>query len=281
MQNKISSILLFSLFVLVAGVARVYAQEATESGDVLPTPALLTVPKSTSEEKLDLYREQITAYRTSEDVFRVNKQQYFNLNTLASLEKAVTSTRDTLLARSKVLVTYLELIEERLTATQGIDLDKKEKALADIESQLTILLEHQDAILLSTDRDALLAVTTSFYSNRELLDHTIYQGLTLIAIGNIQTVNDKAEALLEDIKIEHGKEKVSALVTAKRERAYTETTKHIEDTNTDIRAVLLQQFKKEDKLFTKANYSQIIDALDVPYITATKTLGFLQELLTQ
>ncbi len=271
MQKKqITSVLILAIF-LVASVT-VSAQEATTSAGILP--------KSTGAEKLELYREQIGLYRTSEDVFKVNKQQYFNLNTLSSLEKAVTSTRDTTLARSEVLITYLELISEKLTATQGIDLDKKDKALADLKSQLEVLLKHQDATLLSTDRDALRAVATDFYLNKELLDHAIYQALVLISIGNIQTVNDKAEALLEDVKLEHGKEKVSSLITAKRERAYTETTKHIDDTNLEIRDIYMQQFKKGDKLFTKANYSQIADALDVPYITSTKTLGFLQELLS-
>ena len=231
-------------------------------------------------EKQALYREQIGVYRDAERMFDVSKEQYIKLGTLASLEEAVSNTRNALLARSKVLITYLELLRDELANQHGVNLTEKDDALERLDTQLLFLKEHQDAVLLANDRDQLLLVVTTFAEQQDLVEDAVYRARTLVAIGKVQTVNDKAAALLSDIKIRQGQDEVTSLVVAKRERAYDEITKHVASTEQEVLVIIEDTYKRGSGEFDTSKFTQITKDLSDPYVTAQKTLGFLQELLT-
>ena len=260
-------LLLATLFVFVLSPQSAFAQSSVVS----PTDA---------EQKMQLYRDQISVYRDAERTFDVSKGQYIKLQTLASLEEAVLGTRNVLLARSKVLIQYFELLHDELSAQHGVNLQEKEEVLSRLKNQLTYLQQHQDQVLLANDRDALAAVVLDFDEHQELLEDAVYRARTLTAIGKVQTVNDKARALLEDIKKEHAKEPVNTSISAQRDRAYAETTKHIDQTEAEILEIMDSGYNRVANSFTKSRFNQILDDLSDPYVTAQKSLGFLKELLS-
>lgn len=226
------------------------------------------------------YRDEIGAYRDSERTFEVAREQYAKLGTLASLEQAVSGTRNVLLARSKVLITYLEILKNDLELQHGVNLAQKDEVLERLETQLAYLKKHQDAVLLANDRDAILAVVTDFELNAVAVEDAVYRARTLTAIGKVQTVNDKVRALLADIQKEHAKEETTSLIASRRERAYAETTKHIDDTEAALIKIIDEDYSRGGKLFNKSRFTQFSDQLSVPYVNAQKSLGFLEELLS-
>lgn len=227
-----------------------------------------------------LYRDEIGAYRDSDRTFQIAKEQYTKLGTLAALEQAVSGTRNVLLARSKVLITYLEILKNDLELQHGVHLVQKQEAIEKLQAQLAYLKTHQDAVLLANDRDAILAVVTDFKQNAPLVEDAAYRARTLMAIGKIQTVNDKAQKLLDDIAAEHAKEEATSLVVSRRERAYAETTKHINETEAALIKIVDQDYTRGNRPFTQSRFTQFSGELSAPYISAQKTLGFLKELLT-
>lgn len=247
---------------------------------VRPTQAQTLVPFGEDTAKQQLYREQIGSYRDAERTFEISKEQYFQLQTLAALEQAVSGTRNVLLARSKVLISYLEILHTELSLQHGINLQEKEDVLGRLEAQLEYLKAHQDQVLLANDREAVLAVVTGFKQNQIAIEDAVYRARTLIAVGKVQTVNDKARALLEDIKTEHAKEEVTSLVASKRDRAYAETQRHIDQTESAIIEIMQEDYARNTKSFNKSRFSQLTDMLTDPYVTAQKSLEFLEELLS-
>jgi len=267
MLKKLHSVSLITLIVFsffMSGTSSVHAQ---------------AVSFEDNEELQNLYRDEIGAYRDSERTFEVSKEQYFKLTTLKALEQAVSGTRNVLLARSKVLITYIEILKNELELQHGVNLVQKDAALELLSTQLTYLKSHQDAVLLANDRDAIASAVANFKENQPNIEDAVYRARTLIAIGKVQTVNDKARALLEDIKKEHAKEEVTSLVASKRDRAYTETTKHIDQTEAAVIKIIDQDYSRTTNQFNKSRFNQLSAELSEPYITAQKTLGFLDELL--
>lgn len=244
------------------------------------TQAQQPIPFIQDSDQQTLYRDQISAYRDAERTFEIAKEQYFQLQTLAALEQAVSGTRNVLLARSKVLITYLEILRNELQLQHGINLQEKEDVLSRLDTQLDYLKAHQDQVLLANDREAILAVVTGFDQNQVGIEDAMYRARTLVAVGKVQTVNDKAKALLDDIKSEHAKEEVTSLVTSRRDRAYAETQRHIDQTESELIALMQEDYARNTKLFNKSRYDQITDKLSDPYVTAQQSLEFLNELLS-
>ncbi|MCA9369247.1 MAG: hypothetical protein H6773_01760 [Pseudomonadales bacterium] len=242
-------------------------------------PRIVFAQSAVSEDTLQLYRDQISAYRDSERTFEVAKEQYFKLQTLASLEQAVSGTRNALLARTKVLTTYLTILRTELYAQHGINLTLKDDALERLDTQLAYLKTHEDAVLIANDRAAIATVVTDFSLKQLFIEDAVYRSRLLIEVGKVQTVNDKARTLLADIKKAHEAEKATSLVTAKRERAYTETSTHIEATEAALLELLSQKYTVE-KEFLKGQYTQQSKSINEPYVSAQKAIGFLEELLS-
>ena len=128
MKNKVLIVLL--LLLMVFGVSGVKAQETEKDGEATNSGIIFNKTNNTQKIKdlKILYRDQIEAYRNSEKEFVIAKSHYFNVQTLTALEEAVGATELAMDHRSKVLITYLELIGATLEDTAGVELALKEES---------------------------------------------------------------------------------------------------------------------------------------------------------
>ncbi len=83
------------------------------------------------------YRAQLESYRIEERAFRLAKQEYHQLQTLASLEKVITAWKAVSLARNQVLITYLMILDSEVMVSYGLD----EKVREQEHQMLTTLLD--------------------------------------------------------------------------------------------------------------------------------------------
>ena len=114
------------------------------------------------EELRILYRDQIEAYRKSDKEFNVAKTHYFNVETLRALEEVVSATEVAMFDRSKILITYLELLSATLDDASGIELTLKEESLKEIRSLIVNLQLHQEEIDLADDRGSVNILADKF-----------------------------------------------------------------------------------------------------------------------
>jgi hypothetical protein len=63
------------------------------------------------------YLTQLENYRRQEQSYLIAVNQYHQLNTLASQEVAVVETKKLLTMRADVLLTYIDILDERLNQT--------------------------------------------------------------------------------------------------------------------------------------------------------------------
>jgi len=271
-------IALLVLSLSVAGVGSVLAQNAPES----TAEAMLTSERETERiaQLRVLYRDEVEAYRNAEKAFTIAKTNFNQVQTLAALEEAVNATQKVMFERSRVMITYLELIDAVLIETKGIELDLKNQTHIELTGLINTLKIHQENIVVSKDRQAMVLLANEFEPISVDYQSEVYKTLSLVRIGKIQEVHDKAEIIKADIVKEHESQEVSSLVISRRERAYAEIERNFDAVNAGLADLnnLFTQGRREG--FSRSFYEKILEKLSPVYVQISRSLDHLDELIT-
>lgn len=269
-------------------VGQVSAQDATTTatpdGEIIvasPTPSLVPVDtvflKPQQSEQitalLTLYRDQVEKYSKSEREYRTSKAQFEKLTTLQSLEEAIVKTRQAMLDRDDVLITYTELVRAHLQDTQGIEITLKTASDKELETQILELKAHREKVLTSNDRDAIAARAQEFVPISKPIETRITTAVALISLGDLQAVHDKSRLIYAEIRAYHDENPASALREEERQRAYREVESQMENTRLNLESARL----KIDSAST-ANIRKDFSSL---YAADSKLLEYLEELLLE
>lgn len=229
---------------------------------------------------LKLYQDQVEQYRKLENEYKVAKGQFFNLNTLQSLEKAVVTTRQTLVSRDEVLITYCELLHASLEETEGVEVSQKSSALKSLEDQINSLKDHKKKSEETTDREGMLARADEFDTVVAPLEVRTHTTRALISLGELQAVYDKATLLFGEIKLFHREKTVSGIKQQERERAYREVDRALEVTGTRLAAIKDAIGAKEE--ITASRYDSVLGKeMSAVYAQNSQIIEFLNELVLE
>jgi len=253
-----------------------------DSESVISTDDILVRPRQTEEilRLRELYRDQVERYRTLEREFSVNKNQYAQLQTLQSLEKAVVSTREVLLIRGDVLITYFELMRASLEDTEGIDLVQKKEIIDKLIDHITVLKEHRTYLELTVTREGVAQRVAEYAAISQEFESTSYRALALITIGDIQTVYDKARILYDEVLLYHEENPVSVVKQQERNRAYTEASREIERIGLLLRDIR-QKYSGTAQL-KRDNYDRELgNTLNAAYGGTKQIVFYLRELFLE
>lgn len=263
--------------------------QTSDTTTPVPTPAATTVPVDTvfikpqdterATQILKLYQDQAEQYRTLEREYRIAKAQFFQLNTLQSLEEAVVATRKVMVSRDDVLISYCELLLANLRETEGIEISLKSKSISDLESQIQALKKHQAAAQETKDREGIDARAEEFSQITASLELRAYTALGLISTGRLQTIYDKSNILYGAIKEHHAENPVSALKQEERERAYREVDATLKEVNADLKTV--RDKVETEKIEAESYKSVLIKDLNKAYAGDSLIIDFLHELFVE
>lgn len=277
------AILIFSFFAFFGTVVLAQSENleavsvATESGSEIFTRERET---ERIRELRTLYRDQVEVYRNSEKAFTIAKTNYQQVQTLSALEEAVKATQTVMMDRSRVLVTYLELVDAVLTETNGVELDLKNQSHTELFGLINAIKIHQENIVISKDRQAMAFLADEFEPISVSYQSAVYKALSLIRIGKIQEVHDKAQIIETDIIAEHESQQVSDARTSKRERAYEEIERNFEEITAGL--VTLNElflFARREG-FSRGFYENILEDLSPVFAQISRSLDHLEELIT-
>lgn len=244
-----------------------------------------TEPSSqeSDQQKLDelnrLYTNQIEAYRTAEREYNIAKKQYLELKTLKLLEESVNSTKTALIARNNVLLTYLELHYFTLRNETGINLKYKDDAVKKLERQIDVLRKYGKNLEKITDRDELKVSTDEFQTIYPEVEATAYRSLTLMSLGRLQAIHDKAQGILKDMKKIDASEINPDFSEAKYNRALVETEKNLNNLRDQLKK-MNTNYEDDRKTFSKTSYEIFVEKLNTVYSDLFQIISYLNELLT-
>jgi hypothetical protein len=289
MRNLITVSLAVALLCGVAGApVVVMAQEATNAAEmaspdvVVNSDSVFTKPRQTEEilRLRELYQDQVERYTNLERTFLINKAQFEKLNTLQSLEEAIKSTREVMLVRTDVLITYFELMRASLDDTEGVELTEKEKNIDEMIGYINKLKSHREKVLTTSNREEISLRVDEFAALSLPFESTAYKSLALIRTGDIQTVFDKSEIIYKDVLAYHQTKSTTPLRQQERDRAYKEVNNAIEKSRSDLLFVRTEYAREKDLDRSSFN-STLSRSLNKAYSGTSQILSFLEELFVE
>lgn len=257
-----------SLFVLET----VYAQASPESSPELTvTPVNTTSTLNTLKET---YRGQLAEYRTAERTYQIAAQQYRELNTLVSLEAVLQAMKKAMILRDQVLITYLTILQTQLGQATGINLDQKTSLNDNLTNTNQLVSDHLQSTQGAETKEQIVAAASEFEVVGKQTETTSYLAQTILAIGRLQTVYDKATVLTDDLD----KNLVATTVDikqAERQRAIAEVKATLSNAKQEIEYLLSNQ----SQISTRATLQSALRNLNVIYQDLIRSLDYLDELL--
>lgn len=222
---------------------------------------------------------QLAEYRQSEQDFRILQGQYFQLNTLSSLEAAIQGTRSVQEKRNQVLGTYLALLTLELNNTAGIKLEYREYVITEIEALELALLRHTDQVRTSLDRVAIAKASSDFELTGQKVQQTIAFARSVLQLARYQALFDSTVSVLENIRTDDA-ETSEYLTTPQDERAFEQIITVMES----IEANLLEADTQVLKVITpmergRATSVSFDKVLSSNYGNFTQVYRYLDELL--
>jgi hypothetical protein len=271
---KRAQVLLTALAFLCALVSFVSAQETLIAPPTVPT----NIP--TNQNLMNLqgqYFSLIDQYRDQEQKYIVAKNQYLQLNTLASQELAVKETRTLLTLRADIFLVYIDILNEELSQGKGIPLENKNPE----QIALTLLKEkvrvHRTNTESALDRFALDQESTNFFPTVKDLESHTYYTLSLIKIGKIQVAYDKLFFVRDAVKGYIDTQTLSSAVRSEKERGFAEIERTLDNVNANFTPVKNDVFKNPGA-GSLSDYSKLSQELNPTYSQMNQVIQFLEEI---
>jgi hypothetical protein len=268
-------LLLSSLFLFNSGLVYAQGNEPVES-----TEPIVYEKDSLSKDIRQLklqYRGELEEYRNLENLYLIAKNQYHKLGTLASLEDAVQKTQEVMTVRDKVLKTYLRLLRLKLLSQPGIELPEKKAAEQSLLSTISKLEQHQQQFEQTLDKPQLNQISEEFEILMEQIEEAAYQALTVMSIGKLQTIHDKAVLLKADMEIKIATAG-GALKSTERKRSFDETDRVLNNLKPEFDAIE-KKYSNPSSSGYKGVHQSIEKQLGSIHSSLSKALTFLGELL--
>ncbi|PIY80000.1 MAG: hypothetical protein COY80_05220 [Candidatus Pacebacteria bacterium CG_4_10_14_0_8_um_filter_42_14] len=266
-----STLAAFCLAALVAGGVAFAQDQASE------TIFLKRFKTEESQRLIGLYQANFEKYKTSERDFYLAKAQYQQINTLASLESAVVSTRQVMVDRADVLIVYEELLAASLVDSTGAELSMKQDTLAELQSQIGELKAHKEVILAAQDRAAVYRAGIDFSLLVPELSATAYETLSQIVIADVQRVYDKTVTYYADLKKAQAEIEISPLKAEERKRAYGETDALMASIGDNLDLIRGSVTAKNQRV-DHSSYTEIARSLSSAHAQLSQAMDFLNEL---
>ncbi|NCN45843.1 MAG: hypothetical protein COU63_03075 [Candidatus Pacebacteria bacterium CG10_big_fil_rev_8_21_14_0_10_36_11] len=224
----------------------------------------------------EIYRGQLAEYRDADKQFNIAKDQYNELETLASINDVVKAARDVLMLRDLVMITHFELLRNNIVAADGIELSLKQKVIERMQDRVKWLEEHRGKLEKAQDRPQFNVLSDEFTDKEDDFMEISNQATTILAVGSMQDVYDRLVLVRKDILALEAKSS-----TADRSRASIETDRMISAVKGTLDSNWVELGEEVLDGNVTSYSSNLVKTLSPIYTGLNKTVSFLRELLRE
>lgn len=261
-------------------------QQATQ---ISPTPTfsppssdvvILAGPIPDEEQFANVQRQYLSLleqYRIQEQTYKIAREQYYQLNTLASQELVLREGKSLLTIRANVLLTYVQMIEWKLSQTRGIPLENKNSHLVTIGLLREQIQIHKSNIQASSDRLFFDDELRNFSQIYQTVQSQSYYALSLMKVGNMQSAYDKLLVVRDAVKADTDQRELSTSIRAEKQRGFDEIDRRLQRINTDMEPIKTDIYTGR-RGFSVGHLSDLSKALSSPYSQMSQTRSLLQEI---
>jgi len=264
----------FHFFLFLSTIFFIPVARAQESS--VPVVIPQTVDQELFKNLEAKYFFLLEQYRNQEQTYSIAKNQYLQLNTLASQELAVQETRTLIDMRADILLTYIDILTQLLSNTRGVPIENKNAQIISLSLLRERVLLHKTKNLNSLDRLTLDAESASFQTTYKQIEQNAYYTLSLIRIGEMQEAYDKMVVVRNAVESSIQNSELSSAKKGEKERGFQEIDRTILSTQQDFNVT-------KQKVLTKpgdsslSSFSELSRSLAVTYSQISQVVEFLQE----
>lgn len=249
----------------------------------IATQAGITDSGGVSPDEIDAatsaYFTAVEAYRLEESRYNLARDQYYQLNTAASLDEAIRRAKEVLRARAEVLAAYFRYLRLTLQNTKGIDLDDKAAADQRLQALQLELEAYLQQVPNVNDRQQVNTLFTQLNTRSKDIYSAAYGTLILIKIGEIQTAIDTSALLRErTVTALEANETVPTATKEIGRRGLDEITTLLQRASNNL--FTLREGYREDALkngFSESGYRTFQTSAEFSYVQLRQVLEYLKE----
>lgn len=221
------------------------AQEPTPQAAVDVANPALVAPSQVApiDQQYNTYRGLLEQYRADEREFQLLRQQYYQLQTLSSLEEAVQATRLVYLSRQDVLITFLEIAIREVQQAPGIEENERGVVLSELQSVLSKLRDLRRGMDQVKNREDAARMSAEFEAVRPQVAVLFQRSVLLVRIGRAKAIfaqSRNTQASIEAVVEAAG---LPELRFAEKKRAVAEIDKLV--TSIDEQLIAVDEDYKE------------------------------------
>ncbi len=275
---------LFSVAALLIGFApAVQAQlssiQIEEATPVTNSAEVVSVDPATLQEATEEYYSFVEAYRNAVERYTIAEQDYYQQNTLASLEESMRRARELMRVRSELMESYFLYLELLLQDTRGVEIADKNIAQAELAFWQQQMVEYRSTIATLNSRPAIEQHMVLFNEQQNALRHSAYSALILIKIGKVQTALDNAVVVRETLSQAIENSSLSAADKLIKERGLEEADRLIQRAQNNVIALLIDyRTKAAQGAYTQQAYQSFQSDAEFSYLQLRQVGEFMTEI---
>lgn len=163
------------------------------------------------------YTYSYSLYRQAHNDYQIAKSTFLTYRTLVSQNEAINKLRAVLKARDQVILSYYNLLQEKMNATEGLNSEAKNTFFEIKNSELAWLAGHQTKIEAASSLEDLSSVSGEFESRYSQIDTETKQTIGAILSAKEETLSKKVSTLSTNVS-----EKLTEIRQAGEETAVLE-----------------------------------------------------------
>lgn len=156
-------------------------------------------PQPTTQERASQdYLFQYANYTDAHQIYTTAKEAYEKFGTIAAQNEAIAKSRDVLRLRAEVLRTHLELLKVTLHGQLELDDALRNAQIGKLEATQAFLVTHQSNVARVSSVFEVNAESQRIEREANAIRDLAYESLSLILIGQVQGLELRTRALLEE-----------------------------------------------------------------------------------
>ena len=225
------------------------------------------------------YLDLFVAYRQVDEQFLISQQQYKQLQTLASLERAVQSSKELQIIRARMMTAYFQSLLLLVQDTEGGELSQKTILLENLESMISSLQTNTVDLETITDRIQADENSLAFDQRQDEMERLANQSIVFVKLSRVQSLNDQTGVVGKIVMDALLESELTAVRLSEKQRGYDELSRNIVASRDRLLGTLDRYVQARNRnTFPSSLVNQFTSELSTIYTQINRSITFIKEL---
>ncbi|MCS7092184.1 MAG: hypothetical protein NZM26_02435 [Patescibacteria group bacterium] len=179
----------------------VSAQDETSPTDTSPTETVLTINDALYKQALTAYNLSLEKYKKAHEEYLLRRSQYIKFKTLIAQQEASKATLEMLIARNDVVISYLNVLRERLFIAEGVSYETKNRLDIAINLEKDWYMKHTEVLPSAETLENLVSDSNEASARYRQTKVLAYEIFYYISDGKIEDFRIRLNNIMGELKV--------------------------------------------------------------------------------